>query len=331
MTILNAVRIEKFWKLTRKTFQFSPKFNAVRGGNSTGKTTLFSAIKYALSDKNSTVNDPQGDVTLRFQDNNGKNFTFRRLRSGDNSKYFVNKKKVEFAEYSEELKQIGVKLNADHVVYLDSWINMVEKPEEVLSLLESLNPKVLAAKAECEELGREIKKAKKEAFVRQAMKQPMKTAKPTNIEEMEAKIEKINKKRIRHAKRSIEAIAELATRNYQQICQKSNVSLQMELEENPLDGVIMSQSDGGQIYHEQFSGGQKARAAMALVLAVAERSENSFVMFDNLDNTLFQEHFPLISKGINAVSNEVQVIIGSRFKELSESAESEIHLTEVLD
>ncbi|ULT85092.1 hypothetical protein L3Y34_013649 [Caenorhabditis briggsae] len=331
MSILTAVRVEKYWKLTRKTFQFSPKFNAVRGGNSTGKTTLFSAIKFALSDENSSVNDPLGDVTLTFQDNNGGNFSFRRLRSGGNSKYFFNEDKVEFTEYSEELKQIGVKLTVEHVVYLDSWINMIENPKEVLNLLESLNPKVSALKAECEELGRDIKKAKKQDFVRQAMKQPMKMAKTTNIEEMEAKIEKINKKRIRHVKRSIEAISALATRNYQQICQKPNVSLKMELEENPLDGVIMSQSDGGFVYHEQFSGGQKARGAMALVLAVAERSENSFVIFDNLDNTIFQEHFPIVSKGIHAVSNEIQVIIGSRFKELAGSAESEIRLTELLD
>ncbi|CAP29726.1 Protein CBG10265 [Caenorhabditis briggsae] len=305
MSILTAVRVEKYWKLTRKTFQFSPKFNAVRGGNSTGKTTLFSAIKFALSDENSSVNDPLGDVTLTFQDNNGGNFSFRRLRSGGNSKYFFNEDKVEFTEYSEELKQIGVKLTVEHVVYLDSWINMIENPKEVLNLLESLNPKVSALKAECEELGRDIKKAKKQDF--------------------------INKKRIRHVKRSIEAISALATRNYQQICQKPNVSLKMELEENPLDGVIMSQSDGGFVYHEQFSGGQKARGAMALVLAVAERSENSFVIFDNLDNTIFQEHFPIVSKGIHAVSNEIQVIIGSRFKELAGSAESEIRLTELLD
>ncbi|UMM44313.1 hypothetical protein L5515_019477 [Caenorhabditis briggsae] len=305
MSILTAVRVEQYWKLTRKTFQFSPKFNAVRGGNSTGKTTLFSAIKFALSDENSSVNDPLGDVTLTFQDNNGGNFSFRRLRSGGNSKYFFNEDKVEFTEYSEELKQIGVKLSVEHVVYLDSWINMIENPKEVLNLLESLNPKVSALKAECEELGRDIKKAKKQDF--------------------------INKKRIRHVKRSIEAISALATRNYQQICQKPNVSLKMELEENPLDGVIMSQSDGGFVYHEQFSGGQKARGAMALVLAVAERSENSFVIFDNLDNTIFQEHFPIVSKGIHAVSNEIQVIIGSRFKELAGSAESEIRLTELLD
>ncbi|CAO4375377.1 unnamed protein product [Caenorhabditis nigoni] len=167
---------------------------------------------------------------------------------------------------------------------------MVENSKEVLNLLESLNSKIMSAKAEWENSEEKLE------FMRRALKQAMMMAKPTNIKEMAAKIEKINKKR--YVERSIEAISALATRNYQQICQKPNLFLKMELEENPLDGVIMSQSDGG------------------VVLAVAERSENSFVIFDNLDNTIFQEHFPLVSEGIHAVSDEVQVIIGSSFKKL---------------
>ncbi|PIC36635.1 hypothetical protein B9Z55_015560 [Caenorhabditis nigoni] len=74
----------------------------------------------------------------------------------------------------------------------------------------------MSAKAECENL------EETQEFMRQALKQPLKMAKPTNIKEMVAKIKEINKKRIRHVKRSIEAISALATRNYQQICQKPN-------------------------------------------------------------------------------------------------------------
>lgn len=125
-------------------------------------------------------------------------------------------------------------------------------------------------------------------------------------------IEEIDRKKRKAFLVTLKEVNEIFTRNFSQLSQKGEVTLELEDKKNPFDGglnIVVRFSRGRIFDITSLSGGEKTMIALSLIFAIQEYKPYSFYIFDEIDAALDKKNSELLAGLIKRYMKTGQYII----------------------
>jgi len=122
----------------------------------------------------------------------------------------------------------------------------------------------------------------------------------------------IDKKKKKVFMTTLFALNEIFTRNFNQLSNKGEISLELEDKKNPFDGginILVKISRGRYFDIASLSGGEKTMIALALIFAIQEYNPYCFYIFDEIDAALDKHNSELLAGLIKKYMKMGQYII----------------------
>lgn len=125
-------------------------------------------------------------------------------------------------------------------------------------------------------------------------------------------IVEIDKKKKKAFLHTLDSVNEIFTRNFSQLSNKGEISLELEDKKNPFDGginILVRVSRGKFFDITSLSGGEKTMIALALIFAIQEYKPYCFYIFDEIDAALDKHNSELLAGLIKRYMKTGQYII----------------------
>ena len=125
-------------------------------------------------------------------------------------------------------------------------------------------------------------------------------------------IEEVDKKKTRTFMRTLNSINELFNRNFMQLSNKGQASLELENPEKPFEGglaITIKIAKGKYFDVSSLSGGEKSLVALSLIFAIQEYKPYSFYIFDEVDAALDKRNSEQLAALIKRYMKSGQYII----------------------